>query len=56
MHQKEEVVEVMNHHLIQGVEMWDLEVKGDTEVKEDDKVGQVHRVYQVHRGHGDLRV
>ena len=56
MHQEEEVVEVMNHHLIQGVEMWDLEVKGDTEVKEDDEVGQVHRVYQVHMGHGDLMV
>ena len=55
MHQEEEVKEVMNHHLIQGVEMWDLEVEGDTEVKEDDEVGQVHRVYWVHRGHRDLR-
>ena len=56
MHQGEEVVEVMNHHLIQGVEMWDLEVEEDTEVKEDNEVGQVYRVYQVHRGHMDLRV
>ena len=55
MCQEEEVVEVMNHHLIQGVEMWDLEVEGDTEAKEDDEVGQVHRVYQVHRGHRDLK-
>ena len=55
MHQEEEVVEVMNHHLIRGVEMWDLEVKGDIEVKEDGGVGQVHRVYQVHRDHRDLR-
>ena len=38
-----------------GVEIWDLEVKGNTGVKEDDEVGQVHRVYQVHRGHRDLR-
>ena len=30
-----------------GVEMWDLEVKGDTEVKEDDEVGQVHRDLRV---------
>ena len=56
MHQEEEVVEVMNHHLIQGVEMWDLEVKGDIEVKEDGEVGQVHKVYQVHRDLRALRV
>ena len=53
--EEEVVVEVMNHHLIQGVEMWDLEVEGDTEVKEDDEVGQVHRVYQVYMGHRNLR-
>ena len=52
MHQEEEVMEVMNHHLIQGVEMWDLGVKEDIEVKEDGEVGQVHRVHQVHK---DLR-
>ena len=56
MCQEEEVMEVTNHHLIQGVEMWDLEVKGDIEVKEDGRVGQVHRVYQLHRGHRDSKV
>ena len=33
MHQEEAVVEVMNHHLTQGLEMWDLEVEGDIEVR-----------------------
>ena len=50
--EEEEVMEVMNHHLIQGVEMWDLGVKEDIEVKEDEEVGQVHKVHQVHK---DLR-
>ena len=49
--QEEEVV-VMDHHLIQGLEMWDLEVEGDIEVREDEEGGQVHRVYRVYK---DLR-
>ena len=56
MHLEEEVVEVMDCHLIQEVEMWALEVEWDTEVKEDNEVGQDHKVYQVHQGHKDLRV
>ena len=56
MHQEQEVVKVMNHHPIQGLVMWDLEVEGDIEVREDDEVGQVHRAYQVHEDHKDLRV
>ena len=55
-HQEETVViEVMDHHLTQGLEIWDLEVEGDIEVKEDEEGGQVHKVYQVCRDHKDLR-
>ena len=49
MHQEEEVMETVNHHLILGVEMWDLGVKEDIEVKEEGKVGQVHKVHLVHK-------
>ena len=49
-------MEVMNHHLIWGLEMWDLEVEGDIEVKEDEGGGQVHKVHQVYKDHRDLRV
>ena len=50
---QEEVVEVMDHHLIWGLEMWDLEVEGDIEVREGEEGGQVHRVYKDLK---DLRV
>ena len=43
--QKVEEVEVMNHHLAQELEIWDLEVDEDTEVKKDGEGGQAHRVY-----------
>ena len=56
MYQVEAVVEVMNHHPTQRLEIWDLEVEGDIEVKEDEEGEWVHRVYQVHRDHKDLRV
>ena len=52
---QEEVVEVIDHHLIQGLEMWDLEVEGDIEVREDEEGGQVHRVHWVYRDHKDLK-
>ena len=57
--QKQEVeVEVMDHHLAQELEMWDLEVDEGIKVKEDEEGGQAHRVYLVHRGgldHKDLQ-
>ena len=55
VHQEEIVVEVMDHHLIQELEMWDLEVEGDIEVKEDEEGGWVHKVYQVYRDCKGLR-
>ena len=55
VHQEKMVVEVMDHHLIQGFETWDLEAEGDLEVKEDEEGGQVHKVYQVYKDHKDLR-
>ena len=54
--QEEEVVEVMDHHLIWGLEMWDLEVEGDIEVREDKEGGQVHRVHQMYKDLRALRV
>ena len=41
--QEEVVVEVMDHHLTQGLEMWDLEVEGDIEVREDERVNRSTR-------------
>ena len=55
VHQKEMVAELMDHHLIQGLEMWDLDIEEDIEVKEDEEGGWVHKVYQVYGNHKDLR-
>ena len=53
--QEEEVVEMMDHHLIWGLEMWDLEEEGGIEVREDEEGGQVQGVYWVYKDHKDLR-
>ena len=52
VHQEETVMEVMDHHLTWGLEMW---VEGDIEVKEDEEIEQVHKMYQVCRDHRELR-
>ena len=52
---QEEEMEVMDHHLIWGLEMWNLEVEGDIKVREDKEHAQVHRVCQVYRDHKDLK-
>ena len=54
VHQEEMVAEMMDHDLIQGLEMWDLEVEEDIEVKEDKEGGWVHKVYQVYGDSKDL--
>ena len=37
VHQEEMVADVMDHHLFQELEMWDLEVEGDIGIKEDEE-------------------
>ena len=55
VHQEEMMVEVMDHHLIRGLEIWDLKVEGEIEVKEDKEGAWVYKVYQVYKDHKDLR-